>query len=352
MIKHFLSIALISFVLSNLSCKKSITDPQPDELQPGRRDYVWKVDTLKHPSSFQTLMRSIWGTSSKNLFAVGFNDDYRRKMYHFDGVSWTPVKLSVAEGGFINIINGLSTVYGFSENNIFAVGSRYYDSPTGTGYVDSSLIIHYDGSAWKESLVGRGAWLNVIWGADPNNVWAMGGIGSVFFFNGLEWTKIRMQDDIQFHAISGTSKDNIFSLAIKLDVMPYDSIMSILFHYDGYAWKEIDSGYEFSRNFYRTSVWSLDENNIFITGYGIYKKTGNDWEKIFDNGQLYSKIKGTSERNMFVVYESVQHYNGTNWAELTMPIPPTFPLTDIWTDGKEVFIVGNDGNTTYIFHGK
>ncbi len=350
--KHLITIALISFVLLNLGCKKSVIEPPPDYLQPGRRDYVWTVDTLKHPSSFQTNMYNFGGTSPKNLFVVGFNDTYQRKMYHFDGVSWMPIKLSVAEGGFINIINDLSSIYGFNENNIFSVGSRYYDSPTGTGYVDSSLIIHYDGSVWKESLVGQGAPLNVIWGADANNVWAMGVAGSIFFFNGLEWTKIKMRDDIQFHSINGTSKNNIFALAIKLDVMPYDSIMSILFHYDGYGWREIDSGYEFTHQYFRASIWALDENNIFIAGNGIYKKLGNTWVKFFDNGQGFSKIKGTSERNLFAVYESVQHYNGLNWAELTMPIPIMFPLTDIWTDGKEVFIVGNDGNTTYIFHGK
>ncbi len=121
-----MKILLLLTALSLYSCTKP-NEPEEENLQPGRRDYVWTVDTLKHPNSFQTHMRSIWAANATDVYVVGFNDSYRRIMYHYDGKTWAPVKLTWPEGGTLTAnTSGLSSIYGSSSNNIWAVGDQYF----------------------------------------------------------------------------------------------------------------------------------------------------------------------------------------------------------------------------------
>jgi hypothetical protein len=49
------------------------------------RIYTWHVDALDFPGSFQTLMRSILGSSPKYAYVVGHNSLPLGKMFKFDG---------------------------------------------------------------------------------------------------------------------------------------------------------------------------------------------------------------------------------------------------------------------------
>ena len=63
--KHILFVVLITIVLLNLGCKKTLIGPVQDI--PGRRDYIWTVDTLNYP--YNTIYR-IWGSSPTDVWAV------------------------------------------------------------------------------------------------------------------------------------------------------------------------------------------------------------------------------------------------------------------------------------------
>ncbi|MBI5217140.1 MAG: hypothetical protein HY960_15395, partial [Ignavibacteriae bacterium] len=150
-------ILLIILILVSFSCEEDET--QPDETpKPGKRDYTWTVDTLAYPGSFQTLMQDIWASSPTDVYVVGHNDQNRGQMYHFNGVQWSPVKLLVIEGG--GVTTGpidLGAIYGFAANDIYAVGERIYQNPSPPpNFLDSSLIIHFDGRQWKEEVSQRG----------------------------------------------------------------------------------------------------------------------------------------------------------------------------------------------------
>jgi len=51
----------------------------------------------------------------------------------------------------------------------------------------------------------------------------------------------------------------------------------------------------------------------------------------------------------------VYHWDGNNWLEIKLPeglVPTEVLLYDVWTNGREAFIVGNNGAVTYVLHGK
>jgi len=81
--KHFFSFILISIFLLNSGCKKNATEPISEDLQPGRRDYVWTVDTLNYP--YNTIVK-IWGSSPTDVWAVSPGGDLDKTIFHFDGM--------------------------------------------------------------------------------------------------------------------------------------------------------------------------------------------------------------------------------------------------------------------------
>ncbi|HMK38708.1 MAG TPA: hypothetical protein VK569_05155, partial [Bacteroidota bacterium] len=71
-------------------------EPEPDP-----RNFTWTIDTIALPGSTSTLMKSIWGSSTRDIYAVGRADRSGGAMFHYDGVSWRSVPLAASEGGTI-----------------------------------------------------------------------------------------------------------------------------------------------------------------------------------------------------------------------------------------------------------
>jgi hypothetical protein len=49
---------------------------------------------------------------------------------------------------------------------------------------------------------------------------------------------------------------------------------------------------------------------------------------------------------------ALSHINPAGWYRYTQFADPAINYYGVWTDGREVFVVGNDGRKTYILHGK
>jgi len=155
-----LLILVCSFSFLQMDCKDDPPIP-PDNKPPlGKRDYTWTIDTIAYPNNFQTLMSDIWGSSPNDMYVVGHSDgSSAATMFRYDGVNWSTTKFHTREGGPITGPIDLRCVYSFSKNDVWAVGERDYEYPVGSGkYIDSSIIIHYNGIIWHEHKVegGRG----------------------------------------------------------------------------------------------------------------------------------------------------------------------------------------------------
>ena len=60
-----------------------------DDVKPGRRDYVWELDSLQKisPNDYSEL----WGTSMDNLWLATDSYDLDKNLLHFDGQKWSKV---------------------------------------------------------------------------------------------------------------------------------------------------------------------------------------------------------------------------------------------------------------------
>lgn len=118
----------------------------------------------------------IWGSAADDIWAVG---DYGSIM-HSDGKTWKKIPNSA-----IPELRNYWNVWGTSRTDVWAVGgSMLRAKPAGAG---RGLIIHWNGASWTkvptfehEVNGGRDTYLNSIWGASGDDIWAVGYGGVIY----------------------------------------------------------------------------------------------------------------------------------------------------------------------------
>lgn len=115
----------------------------------------------------------VWGAMPDDLWAVGGNlAEGPPLILHFNGGDWTEVALPQNDRN----PTALLKVWGTSADNVFAVGQN-------------GIILHYDGSAWRQVASGTSADLISLWGSAPNQVLSVGGRASarMSVYDGDAW---------------------------------------------------------------------------------------------------------------------------------------------------------------------
>jgi hypothetical protein len=321
----------------------------PPVLEADPRNFTWTIDTIALQGSPATLMRSIWGSSVHDVYIAGHNDLPRGTMFHYDGTAWQPVNLTAAEGGTIQGSIDLSQVTGFSAGDVFAAGGK---TPA------ASLVIHSDGKAWSEMQVPPGGMLRGIWGSNDQEMWAAGDSGTLIQFISLTWIPATPAYTGSFTAVGGVSTDDVYALSYRLDVGVQDTTFRYLRHWNGGVWSIADSFPQVAGHpdrFGTRSVWSLLAIT-YTSGRGMFKRDGSSWDVLIPGaGSGYlNAVYGTVSSSLFVVGDggAVFHVNPADWYRYARFTDPAVNYYGVWTDGREVFVVGNDGRKTYILHGK
>ncbi len=323
------AILIVTFFLS-ISCSRQITEPV-DDSAPGRRDYVWTVDTIT-TDPFVNLSR-MWGSGPNDLWAVGGG------LYHFDGNSWSEIK-----GYFPSVI------FGFSQNDIWAAGNAA-----------DGRIWHFNGISWSlfctcsisETAV---LFFSNIWGDAANNIYAVGYISIseteykqlLLHYDGIKWKFVKMPEmRFGFYDVRSYGGKLVFTGARDES---YGSTYKVL-EFDGSNFKEIYSGTSYAQ---MTSICGT----IYIyIGKKVYTYQNGrlvlfvDWESMpFCGG-----FAGRSTKDIFlgtvIGYNTyaIAHYNGTNiqnvfefWGNRV-----GFHYTQIF-DSSAVFL-GSDDNSGVTF---
>ena len=300
---YFSLIFLVTAVLITLSCKDSITNPEPE---PGRRDYVWKVDTLKAPMNYFVGM---WGASTDDIWTVSLTGDSENAIWHFNGNTWSVYQKE-------KLTRNCNAIWGTSKSNIWVVG-------------EEGRIWHYDGGAWKVNFIYEQkdgfATIMDIWGRNSSDIYACGVInleskkeqrGFILHYNGVKWEEYFKADYIsQFNSILGDDK-NVFVTGVR-----------ILFEANNVI-KE-DSVYIASVANNRTSVLFRQTVGAMINQH--LGQVGNKLHAVINN-QLYSyenkslkpifelkhpkftgKVYGRNYKDIFLsMYDGIGHYDGTD----------------------------------------
>ena len=285
-------------------------------------------------------------------------------MYHFNGKTWTPVVLYFPDRRG-NFAIDLYAIYGFGSSDVWAVGERILDNPhPPPNILDSSLVIHFDGLQWNEVMLPRKRLLERVWGSSPKDIW-MGGInGTLYHYDGSAIKPDSVPFPIppdadpfyNFVSFTGSSSDGPYALLKTPDSRYY------MFSHQSGTWAAIDS----FLYYYKTMLWAGPGGTLYVTGSGVYKRIGIQWESLGLDGLLSVRICGVDNNSLFVVghssdesgiYGTVYHYNGSDWFEFKQLRLYHGNYGGIWTDGKEIFVVGSNlysdfPQKTIILHGK
>jgi len=358
--KQLLGCILLVFIA--LSCKD--TPPEPP-VHKDPRTYTWTVDTLSYPGSVQTIMTGIWGSSPSNLYVVGHNDQARGLMWHFDGTSWSPVRLTVIDGGPITGSISLSAIRGFAANDVFAVGARFVQHVGSTELSDTSLAIHFDGNQWRDISPVSGKYLHEVWGRSANDLW-VGGVKSTFFHRSSSgWTRDTLPigvppgASLQLTSIIG-DPSSTFAFGLTTQSNPIRFTYSFFGRF-GQSWSLVDTfviDQPGSIDMWGSAGWVSPSGQLYSYSPGVFRWQGNQWVPFLMNSFAFRGMAGISEQNVFLVgdFGKVYHYNGSDWFQFQNLSDENVVYTGVWFDGKEVFIVGytasSSPNKTVIVHGR
>jgi hypothetical protein len=122
-------------------------------------------------------LRSVWGSDSRNVWAVGEGGEVQL---------WNGTALQRVE---VPTHATLHRVWGTGPKDVWAVG-------------DSGVIVRWDGESWKRVSSGVTSPLEDVVGRGPSNVWIVGGNGVVIQWNGEKMARVRI-DRGSFAACDG-----------------------------------------------------------------------------------------------------------------------------------------------------
>lgn len=348
---------IICFSFLQMDCKDDPPIPPIIEQPQPKREFVWSIDTLEYPGSFQTLMYDIWVDSPSNVYVVGYNDNGGfGTMYRFNGSQWDHINL-VSQLPPMSFT--LSAIQGFSASNIYAVGDQIYSTTTQPFIIyDSSLILHYNGATWsKVELPQRKRGLTAVYGISPSNIWAGGNRGTFYHYNGIDWKYISIPDSISISSMTHADSNSVYVTAYSFD--SNQIITRYLLKINETSWTVVDSYYELEPIRFGGVLYSFNNTLYSLFPY-LYKYSSGVWtveKTIF--GSSLTGMCALSEENIFLIgnKDVLIHYNGVDWYEY----PKFFQNSEyvnynaIWANGTEVIIVGNlfvNTMKTVILHGK
>jgi hypothetical protein len=359
-------LASASLLFSAQNCKQSTPPQQDGGAKPGKKDYAWTVDTLYYQRGGQTLMRDIWGSSPTNVYAVGHDAAAGvATMWHFDGKAWKHVGLSNVDAGPIPGLFDLSAIYGFDSTDIYAVGSRVYQTGSDKPpyFLDSSLIIYFNGTAWREIGIQPYGALSTIHGSSALNIWCGGANNSLYHFDGVNWTRDSISNF--FPPLFDPGINNVLIHNAEVLLLAYgwrstDGVMKYKILRGGENEFSVSDSFtigegQFEYKWGAGKLWASPSGKLYSCGGGgIYLYNGKLWDKVFSSSRWVENIFGFGDENIFAVGDlgGVYHYDGTDWQQLSVPGSSFWLFRGVWCTENEVFIAGNDGDITYILHGK
>lgn len=260
-------------------------------------------------------LRSIWGTSDADVFAVGDLGT----IVHYDGRSW--------DTQFCPVSSRLNCVWGTSPSDVFAVG-------------DGGVILHYNGVAWSSMPSGTTANLAGVWGSSWDNVYAVGASSVILHYDGSGWSTVDYAPGANLTAIHGTSATNVIVVGNK------DYRTGVVLTFDGSTWQKTERSGESER-----SVWVSPDNELFIGGVeagGNYDGMVMHWDaggwhktRAYSGGYASYGVWGNHSHNVYAIFSdgSLLHYDGTSWVKMVVS---TGAMYDVWgTFGSDVWVAGS-----------
>ncbi|MDT3695718.1 MAG: hypothetical protein ROY99_04945 [Ignavibacterium sp.] len=351
----FLSLFLIALFVLTISC--NTTEPT-EELKPGRRDYVWSVDSVDYdtlPGRIE--LYSIWGSSPTDVWGAGFSEDVRNCLWHYDGEKWNRAVWNTPITEFGNGSKSVGGVWGTAQNDVWAFGGRLFSNPERV----EPFIMHYDGNQWKE-VIGPKDQMPIgfrdIYALRKDHFWISSSDFVSEYKDGI-WKKYFIGENYIIQSIEGIGA-NVYLIAYPIGI---DSLF--LMKLNGNKFTIVDNTSLFGQGkFGHLALTFMEKKVITADDYGIYEADVseatilyNSWSTIVSTSSVgFANSLWLSNKNIWLVgnYIYPYHFNGTNWKEIDIYLGNNQQSENvfwgIWGDGNEIFI--GDTENSVVYHGK
>jgi cysteine-rich repeat protein len=147
------------------------------------------------------------GHTPGRLWAAGLGDE----MLELDGLAVTPVVFD-AEPHWI------TALWVDDLDRPWAAGYRYGSEP------QEHVLLRHDGVAWVKTAAPVSRAIQGIWGAAPDDVWAVGAAGALLHFDGVDWTAQPAPVSGDLHAVHGHGPDDVWAAGEWGQLIRYDGV--------------------------------------------------------------------------------------------------------------------------------
>ncbi|NMC72197.1 MAG: hypothetical protein GYA57_19360 [Myxococcales bacterium] len=304
----------------------------------------WRLDVEASAISTAALF-AVGGTAEDDLWVVGNGGTALRR----DASGWRMVPTGTTRHLYAVWASGPSNAYVAGTGGVVlrwngtawssisppwltveleAVWARTAASPVYVGGTDGTIARYNpSGGTWEDMTSGTGTLETIygIWGADDDDVWAVGGFtgGTVLHFDGTTWsedTTVPSIDPQGYLAVGGTASDNVFVLARNGGIL----------HWDGRSWRPMEDVATISL----VSVWGSSPQDVHAMGTAtdragttstaILRYDGTDWafpESFWRPGTAGRGGWSGSPSALYIVNgtSSVEVYDGSSWSTRTPP---------------------------------
>ncbi|MBK7104541.1 MAG: hypothetical protein IPH62_04595 [Ignavibacteriae bacterium] len=320
---RFMTFTLITLFAISIFYVNSCDDgPTEPKIEPGRRDYVWEIDTLKVPYGEFTSAYGIWGTDPNNIWmTAGRSSSNQYRLFHFNGIKWENIDIE------FSLLDAWS-IYGFDSKNIWIC--------TGLG-----KIIKYNGSNWEllgnYAIEGEQLALNGFSGNSISEFYSFGAYlespkrsksKAILLKNNItnnDWEYVDFGEiNTIFSSMTYDSNEKCFFISSYNPSNGHQNIYK-------FANNKITDIYESNEE---TKVFGMENTAYFMVGKKILKyKNGSlfVWEDFSDIEGFAGPILGRNEKDFFTATFGVGigHYNGS-YIEILFE-------TDLWFSSSIIF---------------
>jgi hypothetical protein len=287
--------------------------------------FVVRRDTVIIPAQFRTLLA---GTVSRILFMFGdewfyhdFDDADVRSVTYWDGLC------------YVMGMNGVVHCCGRRGHDFSPASLRgsyrktmvpdvaYYGALFGIRFIgddvytcgQSSQVYIQRGSEWKhiddEILTRGGITLEDIDGTGPEDMYAVGWKGTIYYYDGKRWEKLDSPTNRHLSNVRCVSRDEVYVCGNG----------GSIFRGHKHSWEFIGDP-EFTDNFWGMAVF---ENQLFLAhNLGLMKHDGNELIPIdIDIGKTLSchRLHGTDGVLWSFGEKELLRYDGNSWTEVICP---------------------------------
>ncbi len=154
---------------------------------------TWTQQPVPAVGTYRNRFDAVSALTPDDVWAVGSfgdrNGDFRHLIMHYDGTAWRNSPLPAA---LVNIGGEMLDVQAIAPNDVWAVGDLL------TGGI---LMLHFDGTAWSRvTSHGGGGALAAL---GPNDIWAVG--AEISHWDGTAWTKVDSLTQFPYPALGAAT---------------------------------------------------------------------------------------------------------------------------------------------------